>query len=212
RLALAGRAGAGNVSTRPSISAATSACTTAPSLATLTFVSPTSSTISGQVPWEASSPVAVYRIDFIIDGAASSWTEYSGPYMYNGDPDGRLDTTKLSNGTHTLTLNGYDSTGTKIATASKTLTVSNTAAPATTTAATTTTTTPPPPPPSTTTSTTTPAPPPPPPSSPSAGDFVSYSCAHQWFVDPSISSSGNGTSWATAWKAPSNIVWSSVKP
>ena len=45
--------------------------------------------------------------------------------MFNGDPDGRLDTTTLTNGTHTLNVDGYNAAGTKIAAASKTVTVSN---------------------------------------------------------------------------------------
>lgn len=31
-----------------------------------------------------------------------------------------------------------------------------------------------------------------------------------WYVSSTVGSSGDGTSWATAWKAPSNIVWGSV--
>lgn len=34
--------------------------------------------------------------------------------------------------------------------------------------------------------------------------------AHCWYVDNSVSSSGSGTSWATAWKNFSNISWGSV--
>ncbi len=36
--------------------------------------------------------------------------------------------------------------------------------------------------------------------------------AANWYVDNSVSSSGDGTSWATAWKNISNISWSSVNP
>ncbi len=70
--------------------------------------------------------------------------------MFNGDPDGRLDTATLANGSHTLTVDGYDSAGTRIATGSRTVTVSNSPA-----------TPPPPPPPAPT-----PPPPPPPPPPP----------------------------------------------
>lgn len=33
-----------------------------------------------------------------------------------------------------------------------------------------------------------------------------------WYVDSSVGTSGNGLSWATAWKNLSNIVWASVQP
>jgi hypothetical protein len=36
--------------------------------------------------------------------------------------------------------------------------------------------------------------------------------ATNWYVDNAVASSGNGQSWSTAWKAFSNIVWSSVQP
>ena len=94
-------------------------------LAALTFVSPTANTVSGATAWEVTSPVAVDRIDFSIDGGPALWTERAAPSMFNGDPDGRLDTTTLTNGTHTLNVDGYNAAGTKIAAASKTVTVSN---------------------------------------------------------------------------------------
>ena len=50
--------------------------------------------------------------------------------------------------------------------------------------------------------------PPPPPPSPS---FVTYSCAHSWYVDGALASgSNNGTSWANAWRTFANISWGSV--
>ena len=36
--------------------------------------------------------------------------------------------------------------------------------------------------------------------------------ATDWYVDKTVASSGNGQSWATAWKNFSNINWSSVQP
>jgi hypothetical protein len=36
--------------------------------------------------------------------------------------------------------------------------------------------------------------------------------ATNWYVDGAVNSSGNGQSWATAWKAFSNINWSSIQP
>ena len=95
-------------------------------LPALTFVSPAAgATVSGSVLWQVSSPVAFDHIDFSIDGGAVLWTEHTCPCDFNGDPDGRLDTTTLANGPHTLKVDAYDATGTKIATASETVTVSN---------------------------------------------------------------------------------------
>ena len=33
-----------------------------------------------------------------------------------------------------------------------------------------------------------------------------------WYLSASVSSSGNGNSWTTAWKNPGNIIWASVRP
>ena len=98
-----------------------------PPLAALAFASPTAGTISGAIAWEVTSPVAVDRIEFSLDGGAARWTERAAPFMFNGDPNGRLDTTTLTNGTHTLSVDGYDAAGTRVAAASKTVNVSNTA-------------------------------------------------------------------------------------
>jgi len=110
-----------------------------------------------------SSPVAFDRIDFSIDGGSVRWTEHYCPCDFNGDPDGRLDTTKLANGPHTLKVDAYDATGREVATGAETVNVSNGSgsAPAgttttTTTTPTTTTTTTPTTPTTTTTTTTTP--------------------------------------------------------
>ncbi len=72
--------------------------------------------------------------------------------MFNGDPGGRLDTTTLTNGSHTLTADGYDAAGTKVATGSRRRSRSRIPA-----------TAPPPPPPP---PAPTPPPPPPPPAHP----------------------------------------------
>ena len=113
-----------------------------PSLAALTFVSPAAgATVSGSVLWQVSSPVAFDRIDFSIDGGSVLWTEHSCPCDFNGDPDGRLDTTTLANGPHTLKVDAYDASGTRIATGSETVTVSNGTGTTTTTTSTPTTTT-----------------------------------------------------------------------
>src|SRR5262249_48748218 len=105
----------------------TAACPAAPApLPTLSFASPTTDAVSGAVAWEVTSPVAVNRIDFSIDGGGVLWSEYAAPFMYNGDPDGRLDTRTLSSGSHTLKADGFDAAGARIATGSKTVTVTNT--------------------------------------------------------------------------------------
>jgi len=36
--------------------------------------------------------------------------------------------------------------------------------------------------------------------------------ATSWYVDSTVSSSGTGTSWSTAWKTFNDIQWSSIKP
>src|SRR5262249_20388234 len=112
---------AGNSSTRPTLPAATVTCPVAPappSVASLTFVSPTATTVSGWIRWEFSSPVLVNRIDFSIDGGGVRWSEGQAPYVFNGDT-GRLDTTTLTDGTHTLKVDGFDAAGTRVATASR---------------------------------------------------------------------------------------------
>ena len=42
-----------------------------------------------------------------------------------------------------------------------------------------------------------------------AGDGVTGA---KWYVDNAVGTSGNGTSWATAWKNFTDIVWSSIQP
>src|SRR5262249_52918798 len=68
-------------------------------------------TLSGSVPFVATgSGATVAKITFAVDGQ-TNWTETGAPYMYKGDPDGRLDTTTLSNGTHTLSASAYGTNG-----------------------------------------------------------------------------------------------------
>jgi hypothetical protein len=84
------------------------------------------------VSWTASTSDAPTKIDFSIDGVVK-WTEVQAPYVYNGDGN-TLDTRTLSNGGHTLSVKASFPDG-ATASASKSVTVSNTAA--TTVAATT---------------------------------------------------------------------------
>lgn len=53
---------------------------------------------------------AATRVEFYIDNALR-WTENFEPYQFNGDPNGRLDTTTLTNGAHTLKVIAYDTSG-----------------------------------------------------------------------------------------------------
>jgi hypothetical protein len=76
----------------------------------------------------ASTGSGIARIDFLIDGT-KRWTEQTAPYYYNGDPNGLLDTTTLSNATHTLLAVASDSSGVELGRTSANVTVSN-AAPA----------------------------------------------------------------------------------
>lgn len=62
----------------------------------------TGNTLTGLVDWTATVTGAnVLSVVFSIDGQ-DKWTETFAPFRYNGDPDGRLDTKTLSNGTHTF--------------------------------------------------------------------------------------------------------------
>ena len=81
------------------------------------------STLSGSLIWAAiPKGPSVSKVEFLIDGTLR-WTENWGPYQFNGD-DGALDTTKLSNGAHTLAVVAYASRG-ATATAQSSVTVSN---------------------------------------------------------------------------------------
>jgi hypothetical protein len=78
-------------------------------------------TISGAVAWEVkASSSRVYRIDFAIDGSLKS-SDARFPFTYGS---GSLDTTKLANGSHTLTATAY-ARGSRPASATISVTVSN---------------------------------------------------------------------------------------
>ena len=66
--------------------------------------------LSGQVTWTASTDGAVNRVEFLVDGT-SEWTDQSAPYQFGGDPGGKLDTSSLSEGTHTLKVKAYVGSG-----------------------------------------------------------------------------------------------------
>ncbi|HEX5592386.1 MAG TPA: glycosyl hydrolase [Solirubrobacterales bacterium] len=76
-------------------------------------------TVSATIGWEvAVTAGAPTKVEFLVDGAAK-FSDSSAPY------GGSLDTTKLSNGNHTLSATAYGSKGVK-ATTSVTVKVSNT--------------------------------------------------------------------------------------
>ena len=70
-------------------------------------VTVTSSIVSGQqlsgtLSWTASvNDGTASSVEFRIDGS-NRWTEINAPYQFNGDPNGRLATTTLTNGGHVL--------------------------------------------------------------------------------------------------------------
>jgi hypothetical protein len=94
-------------------------------------------TLSGKVSWTATPNVPVEKVEFAIDGS-DKWTENYTPYVFDGDGN-TLDTTKLSNGTHSFTVTAYLTDGTT-AESTVSATVSNGSAPVTSSPTTTTST------------------------------------------------------------------------
>src|SRR3954452_8845903 len=80
-------------------------------------------TVSGQVAWQvAVLEGAPSKVEFAVDGVAK-WTDTSAPFTYGADA-GSLDTTRLGNGSHTLSATAYGAKGAKAAT-KVTVTVAN---------------------------------------------------------------------------------------
>lgn len=75
----------------------------------VTTVSPSNgTTVSGKVTWTVRVKGATPdRVEFVVDGA-TTWTESTSPYVYNGD-GGTLDTTTLTNAIHTLKATAFTS-------------------------------------------------------------------------------------------------------
>jgi hypothetical protein len=79
------------------------------------------STVSGTIAWQAQvSGSGVVRVDFSVDGSVRS-SDSSGPYAYAGG----LDTTSLSDGSHTLTATAYSNHRSKLGSSSVVVTVRN---------------------------------------------------------------------------------------
>jgi hypothetical protein len=96
-----------------------------PSTVSLSSSVANGATLSGSVQWIVNATgTGVARIDFLIDGT-KKWTEWYAPYYYNGDPNGVLDTTTLSNSSHTLLAIAYDASGNALTRVSVGVTVNN---------------------------------------------------------------------------------------
>jgi hypothetical protein len=83
------------------------------------------STVAGTIAWQVrTSGFGVYRVEFAIDATVKS-SDSSSPYTFSSG----LDTTRLTNGRHTLTATAF-ARGSRPASATVTIYVSNKAAPA----------------------------------------------------------------------------------
>src|SRR2546423_11913796 len=81
--------------------------------------------LSGSVAWIVNTTgTGIARVDYFVDGT-KKWSEAYAPYYFNGDPNGKLDTTTLSNSTHTLLAVAYGSSGNELGRVSVGVTVNN---------------------------------------------------------------------------------------
>jgi hypothetical protein len=127
-LALQAHAADGRTATSSSSVTVANGTTPAPSSFVVTPSIANGATLTGSLTWTATpSGTTVSSVDFLIDGTVK-WTENISPYEFNGD-GGKLDTTTLSNGAHTLSVEAHAADG-RTATASSAVTVTNGAAPA----------------------------------------------------------------------------------
>ena len=84
---------------------------TPPAAVTVTSSILTGQQLSGTISWTAIvNAGTASSVEFWIDGS-NRWTEFYAPYQFNGDPDGRLVTTTLTNGGHVLTVIARTSSG-----------------------------------------------------------------------------------------------------
>ena len=127
-LALQAHAADGRTATTSSSVTVANGTTPPPSSFVVTSSIANGATLTGSLTWTATpSGTTVSSVDFLIDGTVK-WTENISPYVFNGDGQ-QLDTTTLSNGAHTLSVEAHAADG-RTATASSSVTVTNGAAPA----------------------------------------------------------------------------------
>jgi hypothetical protein len=94
-----------------------------PPTISVSTVSPSNgATVAGKITWEAQVQGSTHFVYFSIDGV-QKWTEERAPYVYGGDGNA-LDTTTLSDGTHTLTVSASGQ-GQRSASQQITVTVAN---------------------------------------------------------------------------------------
>ena len=109
----------GNKSGKATLTTSTAPCPTA----AVTFNSPAAgATVSGSIIWDVQPSIAFDHVDFLVDGTVK-WTERTCRCEFNGDPNGRLDTTTLSNGSHVLKASAYDASGRRSLESSRSVTV-----------------------------------------------------------------------------------------
>gem|GEM_PF-1287290 len=83
--------------------------------------------LTGSVLWTGVPTGTPTKVEFFIDNQLR-WSDVTSVYQFNGDPDGLLDTTTLTNDSHQLTVRGTYADG-SMATQSVVVTVSNTNTP-----------------------------------------------------------------------------------
>jgi hypothetical protein len=84
--------------------------------------------VSGRVYWSATaSGATVSKVEFLVDGQLR-WTEWAAPYDFKTTGVAGWDTTKETNGAHTLTAKAYATDGRTVS-ATVTVTVANGSAP-----------------------------------------------------------------------------------
>jgi hypothetical protein len=122
-LALQAHAADGRTATTSISVTVANGTTPAPSSIVVTSSIAGGATLTGSLTWTATpSGTTVSTVDFLIDGTLK-WTEKTSPYVFNGDGQ-QLDTTTLSNGAHTLSVEAHAAEG-RTATASSSVTVTN---------------------------------------------------------------------------------------
>ena len=68
--------------------------------------------LNGVLVWVAAPMRTPQRVEFYIDGVMSPNVEYAAPYQFNGDPNGILNTTTMTNGVHELKIIAFYPDGT----------------------------------------------------------------------------------------------------